>query len=114
MSNKPTIRPLNDIVKVKNASLFFNYDTNTYHLVHYDTEILIVKQYHADIRSREIIKALKCSNSSTRAILQVTDFLQLDRQYVKKSMVKYDKFVKYNMSTNVRKTKEQLREVIEE
>ena len=113
MTNKPTIRALNGICTVKNTSLFFDYDKNQYHLVHYDTEILVIKQYHADIRSREIVKCLKCSNSSTRAIYQVTDFLQLDRQYVKKSMVKFDKFAKYKTG-EVNKKKNELLKVIEQ
>ena len=114
MTNKPTIRPLNDIVKVKNASLFFDYETRTYHLVHYDTEIATIKTtidaYNIDRYT--VLKALKCSNSSTRAIYQVTDFLNIPRSEIK--LTPYDKFVKYNMSTSVHKTKEQLREVIEQ
>jgi len=111
VTNKPKIRALNGISTVVCSSLFYDYDNKTYHLVHYDTEILTIKQHNADIRSREIIKALKCSNSSTRAIYQVTDWLELDRQYVKKSMVKYDKFAKYNTG-EVRKKKNELLEVI--
>jgi len=112
MENKPTIRPINDACTVKNASLFFNYDTNKYHLVHYDTEILrIYKPFDPRIPLNVEI-ALKCSNSSTRAIMQVLDFLGIDRNSVQ--LKPFSKFVKYNMSTSVRYNKNQLREVIEQ
>ena len=116
MENKPTIRPINDACTVKNASLFFNYDTNKYHLVHYDTEILTINKISENIQETdiryEIVKALKCSNSSTRAIMQVLDFLGIDRNSVQ--LKPFSKFVKYNMSTSVRYNKNQLREVIEQ
>lgn len=112
LSNKPTIRPINEACKVKNTSLFYNYETETYHLVHYDTEILTVKQGNGtDI---EITKCLKCSNSSTRAIYQVADFLDIDHSMIKEKMQNFDKFHKYNMSTMVNKTKQQLSEVMEQ
>ena len=115
MTNKPTIRPLNDICTVKNASLFYDYNTDQYHLVHYDTEILTINKISENIQETdiryEIVKALKCSNSSTRAIYQVTDFLNIPRQDIK--LVPYTKFVKYNMSNNIRKKKNELMEIIE-
>jgi|SRR6187431_2485475 len=110
MSQKPHIRALNGICKVKNASLFFDYEKGIYHLVHYDTEILTLASTPDNVPT--ILKALKCSNSSTRAIYQVTDFLNIPRDKVR--LQKYDKFVKYNMSTEIRKTKSQLSEVIEQ
>jgi len=114
--SKPTIRPINDACKVKNASLFFNYDTDTYHLIHYDTEILTINKISENIQETdiryEIVKALKCSNSSTRAIMQVLDFLGIDRNSVQ--LEPFSKFHKYNMSTMVNKTKQQLSEVIEQ
>ena len=77
MTNKPTIRPLDRICTVKNTSLFFDYTSGIYHLVHYDTEILTVMS-NVD-NNPTITKALKCSNSSTRGIYQVTDFLNIPR-----------------------------------
>ena len=112
MSNKPTIRPINDACKVKNASLFFNYDTNKYHLIHYDTEILRIYKPFDDRIGLSVELALKCSNSSTRAIIQVLDFLGIDRNSVE--LKPFSKFHKYNMSTMVNKTKQQLSEVIEQ
>ena len=112
MSNKPKIRSLNGISKVVCSSLFYDYDNKTYHLVHYDTEILTIKYHSADIRSYEIVKALKCSNSSTRAIYQVTDFLEIPREIVKKSMVPFSNFANYKTG-EVRKKKSELLEVIE-
>ena len=97
---KPDLRFMHEAVKVKNAKLIFNYDTRTYHLIHYDTEILTIKYHSADIRSVEITKCLKCSNSSTRAIYQATDFLGIDRKYVKQCMIPFNGFHKENMSTN--------------
>jgi hypothetical protein len=111
MTNKPKIRSLNGICKVVCSSLFFDYETRTYHLVHYDTEILTIKYHNADIRSYEIVKCLKCSNSSTRAIYQVTDFLNIPRVIVKKSMVPFRNFVLYKTG-EVRKKKNELLEVI--
>jgi hypothetical protein len=116
-----TIRSLNGISKVVGSSLFYDYDNKTYHLtyhlVHYDTEILTIKypiKYHsADIRSYEIVKALKCSNSSTRAIYQVTDFLEIPREIVKKSMVPFSNFASYKTG-EVRKKKSELFGVIEQ
>ena len=112
MSNKPTIRPINDACKVKNASLFFNYDTNKYHLIHYDTEILRIYKPYDDRIGLSVELALKCSNSSTRAIMQVLDFLGIDRKSVQ--LKRFRGFHKYNMSTMVNKTKQQLSEVIEQ
>ena len=112
MSNKPTIRTINDACKVKNACLFFNYDSNKYHLIHYDTEILRIYKPYDDRIGLSVEIALKCSNSSTRAIYQVLDFLGIDRDSVE--LKPFSKFVKYNMSTSVRYNKNQLREVIEQ
>ena len=115
MFNKPTIRPINDACKVKNASLFFNYDTDTYHLIHYDTEILTINKISENIQETdiryEIVKALKCSNSSTRAIYQVTDFLEIPRGIVKKSMIPTK--VYHYKTGEIRKKKNELLEVIE-
>jgi len=91
---KPKLRILNGIIKVKNASVVYDNETETYHLVHYDTEILRVK------KDNTIIFALKCSNSSTRAIYQLTDFLKIDREDV--HLKPYDKFLKYNMSNDIK------------
>ena len=113
MTNKPNIRALNGISKVVCSSLFFDYETRTYHLLHYDTEILTIKYHSADIRSYEIVKALKCSNSSTRAIYQVTDFLEIPREIVKKSMVPFSNFASYKTG-EVRKKKSELFGVIEQ
>jgi hypothetical protein len=111
------IRALNGISKVVCSSLFYDYDNKTYdltyHLVHYDTEILTIKYHNADIRSYEIVKALKCSNSSTRAIYQVTDFLEIPREIVKKSMVPFSNFASYKTG-EVRKKKSELFGVIEQ
>ncbi len=112
MTNKPTIRPINDACKVKNASLFFNYDTNKYHLIHYDTEILRIYKPFDDRIPLNVEIALKCSNSSTRAIMQVLDFLGIDRNSVQ--LEPFSRFHKYNMSTTVNYTKKQLSEVIEQ
>ena len=108
-----TFAIINEGCRVKNAKLILDRDTKTYHLIHYDTEILTVKYHNADIRSVEIIKALKCSNSSTRAIMQVADFLNIDKQYIKNQMVPYYNFVKYNMSTEIYKKKGEFMETIE-
>ena len=109
---KPELRIISDAVRVKNARLIFDYNTRTYHLVHYDTEILTVKYHSADIRSVEITKCLKCSNSSTRAIYQATDFLNIDRKYVKKCMLPFTGFYKENMSTNRYVSTKEFKEII--
>jgi hypothetical protein len=111
VNERPKIRALNGISTVVNSSLFFDYDNRTYHLVHYETEILTVKYHSADIRSYEIVKALKVSNSSTKAIYQVSDFLQIPRDIIKQSMVK-TKVHQYKTG-EVRKKKSELFEVIE-
>jgi hypothetical protein len=110
---KPDIRFIHEAVKVKNAKLLFDYETRTYHLIHYDTEILTIKYHSADIRSVEITKCLKCSNSSTRAIYQATDFLGIDRKYVNKCMVPFNGFYKEKMSTDRYVTSKEFKETIE-
>ena len=112
-TNKPKIRALNGISKVVCSSLFFEYETRTYHLVHYDTEILTIRaEIQATNKDKYIItKCLKCSPSSTRAILQVTDFLQIPRKTVKESMIPYNKFHFYKTG-ETRKKKNELLEVI--
>ena len=92
------IRILNNIVSVKNAYVVFNYDTNTYHLFHYDTEIAIIT------KDNKIVKVLKCSVSSTRAIYQLTDHLNIDRKTVKSSMVKFTGFIKYSFGNKIKLT----------
>ena len=110
---RPELRFIHEAVKVKNAKLIFDYETRTYHLIHYDTEILTVKYHSADIRSVEITKCLKCSNSSTRAIYQATDFLNISRSYVKECMVPFSGFYKEKMSTDRRVSKQEFKEIIQ-
>jgi hypothetical protein len=90
------IRVLNNIVSVKNASVVYDNRDQTYHLIHYDTEIATIK------KDNTIIKLLECSNSSTRAIYQLTDFLNIDRLQVRSKLEPFKNFVKYNMSTQTR------------
>ena len=113
MSDKPKIRVLNGISKVVSSSLFFEYETRTYHLVHYDTEILTIRaEIQANNLDKYIItKCLKCSPSSTRAIFQVTDYLNIDRKTVKESMIPYNKFHFYKTG-ETRKKKNELLKVI--
>lgn len=94
------MRTINGIVSVKNAFLVFNNETNNYHLFHYDTEIAIIT------KQGKIVKALWCSPSSTRAIYQLTDYLKINRDVVKKSMVKFTGFVKYTFGTDYKPYKE--------
>lgn len=86
---KPNYTILNDIVKVKNATLIYDYNKDVYSLVHYDTEIAVIT------KNGEILKALKCSNTSTKAILQLTNWLGIDQKIVKKNLKPYTNFVKY-------------------
>ena len=113
MTDKPKIRALNGISTVVCSSLFFEYETRTYHLVHYDTEILTIRvEIQANnIDKYFITKCLKCSPSSTRAIFQVTDFLEIPRKIVKDSMIPYNKFHFYKTG-ETRKKKKELLEVI--
>jgi len=69
------LRILNDIVNVKNATVIFNYESGIYSLIHYDTEIAQI-----DINGNKVLKALKCSTTSTKAIYQLTDYLGIDRK----------------------------------
>jgi hypothetical protein len=87
--NNQDIRVLNNIVSVKNASVVYDNRDQTYHLIHYDTEIATIA------KDKTIIKVLKCSNSSTRAIYQLTDFLNIDREVVKEQLEPFSCFVKY-------------------
>ena len=95
------LRILSDIVNVKNATVIFNYDTGIYSLIHYDTEI-------AQIKDNQVLKALKCSNTSTKAIYQLTDYLEIDRQEVKKHFKPFNKFVKYKTGNNIKQNLEEL------
>lgn len=85
------LKPIHEATSVKKANLFYNEDSETYSLIHYDTEILIIG------KNKEIVKALQCSQSSTRAIYQVADYLDINRQAVKKAMVPFSNFIKYEV-----------------
>lgn len=91
--NKPNYTVLNDIVKVKNATLIFDYTKQVYSLVHYDTEIALIT------KDNQILKALKCTSSSTRAIYQLTDYLGIDRKTVKNHLELFTNFDK--VKTNI-------------
>jgi hypothetical protein len=84
-----TLRILPDIVKVKNAYVVFDYSKGIYSLFHYDTEIAQI-----NINGNKVIKALKCSSSSTRAIYQLTDYLNIDRKSFK--LIPFKNFTKVN------------------
>jgi hypothetical protein len=75
---------------VKNAFLLYDEETDTFDLWHYETIIMrIVKN--------KVIFALKCSNSSTKAIEQTCDYFGLDfYNDIKPKMIKYDKFKRYD------------------
>ena len=66
-----TIEIVHNATSVKNAVLVHNTEDKTYHLIHYDTEILSFSE------NKEIFLALQCSQSSTRAINQVVKFFNL-------------------------------------
>lgn len=65
-----------DGVRVKNASLFLDKNKNEYHLVHYDTTILVV-----DVDTKEVKLMLPVSNSSSRAITQAYNALGIEEMY---------------------------------
>lgn len=58
--------------RVKKAYLVHDLVNDTFSLIHYDTEIMTID------KDRKITKALKCSNSSTRAIKQVCEYFNID------------------------------------
>ena len=93
--NKPNIRVLNGIVNVKDANLIYNEEQQTYHLIHYDTEIAIIK------KDKTIIKLLKCTPTSTKAIYKLTDYLEIDRNTVKANLKPYYNFVKYKNNMEI-------------
>lgn len=103
--SKPNIRFIDDAVRVKNAKLVYDYNTEKYSLIHYDTEILTLD------KNLNVLKALKCSNSSTRAINQALDFLKIDRNKV--HLEPYTNFVKYRFSFEKHRKKGDFMEVLE-
>jgi DNA-binding phage protein len=83
------IKPIPEAVNVKKAILLHDTDANKYTLIHYDTEILSFNE------NKEIIKALQCSVSSTKAIYQVADYFGITREAIKKVIKPYSDFYKY-------------------
>lgn len=65
------IKIIKQAVNVKNAKLIKDMDNNTYHLIHYDTEILQVNKENI------ITRLLPVTNSSRKAILQAFQYLRL-------------------------------------
>ena len=66
------IKIINQAVNVKNAKLVKDLDSGTYHLIHYDTEIMQVD------KENNIKRILPVTNSSQKAIIQAFEFLRLD------------------------------------
>lgn len=89
IKNLNNVEILPEGTTVKKAYLVHHLDTKIYSLIHYETEILTVSE------DKKIIKALQCSSSSTRAIYQVANYLDLDRDEIKKHMVPFSNFYKY-------------------
>ena len=96
------LKILFNAVRVKNAILTLN--DNFYSLVHYDTEILKINS-----ETNEIVKALKCSASSDKAIRQTAEYLGINYyDDIKPKMIKFDDYHKYQQSelkANYTKTK---------
>lgn len=63
---------LREAVTVKNANLILDHNTNTYHLIHYDTEI-----FTYNVNTESITKLLPVSQSSNRAIHQALRHLDI-------------------------------------
>lgn len=84
-----TIKTIPEATRVKKATLFQDTESGQYFLMHYDTEIMRLNSH------LEISLVRRCSNSSTRAIMQVADFFNLDKTEIQKKMVRYEDFYKY-------------------
>ena len=69
-------RIIHEAVSVKNATLMYIYETKTYSLIHYETEIL-------RIVNGEITVIKPVSNTSSRAINQVLQFLNIPQPITK-------------------------------
>lgn len=83
------IKTIPEATKVKKATLFHDSESDQYFLMHYDTEILRLNS------KLEICLVRQCSNSSTRAIKQVSNYFSLNWNDVKSKMVPYRDFYKY-------------------
>ena len=79
---------IHEATKVKKAFLIEG--ENFYELQYYDT--IILKFTH----DRQLVFALKCSPTSTKAIHQVCDYFKMNFDEVKKSMTPYSDFYKYD------------------
>ena len=89
------IKNINQAVSVKKANLFYDENKEEYFLMHYDTEILRI-YFDEIINKYVVVKALRCSNSSTRAIIQACNWLDVDYcDIVKPKMTRYTDFYKY-------------------
>ncbi len=84
-----TIEIIHDAVHVKKATLIHNTEDRTYHLIHYDTEIMTFNE------DKEIFLVLQCSATSTKAIMQVADHFGIDHKQIRSQMVPYRDFYKY-------------------
>ena len=83
------IKNISQAVSVKKANLFYDDIKKEYFLIHYGTEI-----FRLDT-NLQVLKALKCSPSSTRAIKQTVEFLGLNWEDIRLKMTRYTDFYKY-------------------
>jgi hypothetical protein len=81
-----SLKIIHEVNLPKKATLIYYEERDTYKLVHYDTIILTIE-------NGKVMRALKCSKTSSRAISKVLEYLGISREGIK--LTPFSDFKKY-------------------